>query len=233
MRTIITLALMLVSMVMLDMATDVWTCVFLKALASFFFVLTGFFAMKERKSGSAYSRIIMAGLVSGMIGDVFMDLANLPDGDLYFIIGLVIFALGHVFYLIAFFKKTSFRWLNLVPTLIAVPAVLFCVPATGMFEFSPPLLFYAVIIYVFVLSFMMGKSFSFTEFRENPGFVRLTMIGAILFALSDLILFFTLFFTPISRLPKDTTTQFVLHVLNLLIYYAGQGLIALSLKKEP
>ncbi|MCR5622163.1 MAG: lysoplasmalogenase [Treponema sp.] len=233
MKTIITFILMLVSMALLDMSTDVWTCVLLKAFASFFFVLTGFFALRERKSGSSYSKIILTGLVFGMIGDVFMDLSNLPDGGPYFIIGLVTFALGHVFYLIAFFKKSRFHWFNLIPTIIAVPAVLFLVPATGVFEFNPQLLFYAVIVYVFVLSFMMGKSFSFTEFKENPSFVRLTIIGAVLFAISDVILFFTLFFTPLSRLPKHGTTQFIFHVLNLLTYYVGQGLIALSLKKEP
>ena len=232
MKSLVTFVLMLVSMGALDLTDDLLLRVVFKALTSILFVLTGLFAIGERKSGSGYARLILTGLVFGFAGDVLLELANLK-GDLYFVIGLVTFALGHVFYLIAFFRKSRFQWFNLIPTCIVIPAVLIAVPVTGAFEFTPPALFYAVIAYGVILTFMVGKSFSFTAYKDNPAFVRLTVTGAILFAVSDIILLFILFFRPVLVLPREDTVKQVLTVCNLLTYYLGQGLIALSLRKEP
>ncbi|MBQ9537691.1 MAG: lysoplasmalogenase [Treponema sp.] len=232
MKSIITFILMLVSMAALDMTSDLVLRVFFKALTSVLFVLTGIFAMRERNSGTSYAKLILTGLILGFAGDVLLELANLK-GDLYFVIGLVTFALGHVFYLIAFFKKSPFQWFNLIPTFIVIPAVLIAVPVTKAFEFNPPALYYAVLAYGVILTFMVGKSFSYTAFKGSTAFVRLTIIVAILFAISDIILLFILFFKPVLVLDRENCTKIVLTVFNLLTYYIGQGLIALSLRKEP
>ena len=233
MHSIITFILMLASMAALDMTVKGTVLrLSLKALTSLFFVLTGILAMRERKSGSSYAKLILTGLILGFVGDVLLEYTNMA-GPIYFVIGLVSFALGHAFYLIAFFKRTSFRWYSIIPVLIVVPTVLVAVPVTGAFQFDPPALFYAVIAYGIILTFMVGMSFCFTAFKEHPAFVRLTIIGAVLFAISDIILLFILFFKPALALPASSKEIVILTVCNLLTYYLGQGLIALSLRKEP
>ncbi|MBP5465130.1 MAG: lysoplasmalogenase [Treponema sp.] len=243
MKSIITFVLMLLSMVVLDLTGEmpVQLCglslrVYAKTITSILFVLTGIFAMRERRGGvkgGPYARLVLTGLLFGLIGDVFMALNKDFGGFLYVSVGLVTFALGHVFYLIAFSRKSRFHWFNLIPLLIIIPAILIAVSLTGKFKFSPPALFYAVIAYGVILSCMVGRSLSFTDFREHPAFVRLTIIGTILFATSDLILLFIMFYTPVASLPSNTPVRVTLSVFNLLTYYVGQGLIALSLKEEP
>ena len=231
MKSIVTFVLMLVSMLALDCTGDLVMRVVFKALTSVLFVLTGILATGERKSGSAYARLVLVGLALGCAGDILLELSNL-EGELYFVLGLSTFALGHVFYLIAFFRKTRFQWFNVIPTLIVIPAVLIAVPATGAFQFDPPALFYAVIVYGVILTFMVGKSFSFTAFKDDRAFARLTITGALLFAVSDIILLFILFFKPVLAMDRDDTVKLALTVFNLLTYYVGQGFIALSLRME-
>ena len=243
MKSAITFVLMLLSMVGLDVVGEmpVYLCglslrVYVKTITSFLFVLTGVFAMKERREGvkaGPYAKLILTGLIFGFIGDIFMALNKDFGGFLYVSIGLVTFALGHVFYLIAFIKKSRFRWYNLIPLFVIIPAILLAVMQTGKFKFNPPALFYAVISYGVILSLMVGKSLSFTCFKETPSFIRLTIIGTVLFATSDLILLFIMFFGPVASLPSDTPVRVTLSVINLLTYYVGQGFLALSLKKEP
>lgn len=239
MKSIISFVAMLIAMLALDFSLtggDLLLQVYLKGLASVLFVLTGIFALCERpkirgRTGS-YACFILLGLLFGFVGDVSMQLADIK-GDLCFIIGLVTFALGHIFYLAAFFKKSHFRWFNLLPTLTVIPLFLFAIPASGQFEFNPSFLFFAVIAYGVILTFMVGKSLSFTEFKGQPAFVRMTIAGAILFAISDIILLFILFFKPVIALSQFDPVRLTLRFAGLLTYYPGQGLIALSLKKEP
>lgn len=155
------------------------------------------------------------------------------EGELYFIVGLITFALGHIFYLIAFFNKSSFRWYNLLLTLLVIPTAVFGIPLSGAFEFNPSFLFFAVIAYGVIMTFMVGKSLSFVEFKGHPRFVQMTIIGAILFGISDIILLFILFFKPVSSLAQFDPFLLMLRMVGLVTYYVGQGLIALSLKKEP
>lgn len=243
MKSIITFVLMLIAMLVLDLTGEmpVQLCglslrVYAKTITSVLFVLTGMIALRERRGGvkgGPYAPLVLCGLLSGLIGDVFMALNKEFGGFLYISVGLVTFALGHVFYLIAFSRKSRFRWFNLLPLFVIVPAILIAVPVTGKFTFRLPALFYAVIAYGVILSCMTGRSLSFSGFREHPAFVRLTIVGTILFAASDLILLFIMFYTPVASLASNTPVRITLSVFNLLTYYVGQGLIALSLKEEP
>ena len=226
---------MLVSMFTLCLSLltgDLVLHVYLKALASIFFVLSGFFALKERRKAGSYAYLVLLGLLFGCIGDVSMQVSDLK-GELYFIVGLVTFALGHIFYLLAFFKKSRFRWTDLILTLLFIPLALIGIPLSGAFVFNPSFLFFAVMAYGIILTFMVGKSFAFTEFKEHPGFVRLTITGAVLFAVSDVILLFILFFKPVTAMAQFDPRLLALRIFGLITYYAGQGLIALSLRKEP
>ncbi len=235
MKSIICFVAMLVTMMTLSLSLltgNLVLQVYLKALASILFVCAGLFAARERRSGSSYVRFILLGLIFGCVGDISMQISDIK-GELYFIIGLVTFALGHVFYLVAFFKKSSFRWYNLILTLLVIPAAIVGIPLSQAFEFNPGFLFFAVIAYGVIMTFMVGKSLSFVEFKGHPRFVQMTIIGAILFGISDIILLFILFFKPVSSLAQFDPFLLMLRMVGLVTYYVGQGLIALSLKKEP
>ena len=92
MKSLVTFVLMLVSMGALDLTGDLLLRVVFKALTSILFVLTGLFAIGERKSGSGYARLILTGLVFGFAGDVLLELANLK-GDLLSLMCAICYAI--------------------------------------------------------------------------------------------------------------------------------------------
>ena len=193
-----------------------------KTLTSILFLGTGIIATKESgNKASPYAKLMITGLILGLGGDVFLGLDYITP--LCFVIGLILFALGHVFYLIAFFRITKFNWYNLIPTLIVMPTFFLLKSIPGLLAFNG--LFLAVAIYGFILTFMVGKSLSLQSWDKNKSrFVKLTITGSILFAVSDIILLFILFMPAAKSLANPLT------VLNLSTYYMGQGLLALSLR---
>ncbi len=71
-----------------------------------------------------------------------------------------------------------------------------------------------------IISFMVSKSISLlTLFNLNSKGISLIFIGAMLFFISDIILSFIYFYKKPAK---------PLVALNLITYYIGQGLIALS-----
>ncbi len=200
----------------------------IKTITSVFFVAAGFFAAKDRNKWSTYTKLIFAGLVFGFLGDFLLGLDFL--GTIWFITGVVAFAVGHIFYIVAFSKVLPLRWYNFLPGALFLPFFLFLVIVVGMFDFNG--LFPAVIIYSLILAFMLGKSIGFASYLKGKDkvFGKYTLFGAILFAISDFILLFIFFAIAVKN---NSLLSRILSIMCLLTYYSGQGLIALSLKEEP
>lgn len=86
-----------------------WTAaVLLKGLASLFFVALGIVC--SLKTGfNDYDKLIIAGLILGLLGDVFLNLRHVFKslGDKIFLIGVAAFLFGHIVYLVAVAPKAG------------------------------------------------------------------------------------------------------------------------------
>ena len=169
-----------------------------KPLASAGFVLI---ALSEGAVGSAYGRIILAGLVLGALGDVALMF------DRWFLAGLALFAAGHVAYVLAFLVNGS-----VTLTTAAVGAALGLGSALWLLPRVDAAMKVPVAVYILIISVMVAVAIG----QPQPTFVR---IGAPLFAVSDLLVARERFVAPDPRN----------RVWGLPMYYTAQVLIALSI----
>ncbi|MCW8985856.1 MAG: lysoplasmalogenase [Thermoanaerobaculales bacterium] len=174
-----------------------------KTAASATFVLLG--ALRW-SSGDTVGGWIVAGLALCAVGDVLLL------GDRSFDIGLVVFLLGHVFYIAAFHAALPIdRWsLPVLAPLLIVSgsAARWLWPHLGHRRIS-------VLAYVVVISVMVWGGVSAFAKSALPWTAA---VGAILFYLSDL---------AVAR-HRFVQKSFINRALGLPIYYLGQLLLALT-----
>lgn len=224
METIISFAMLLVSLLVLTISRIkglyILTVIF-KTTCSLLFLAVAHFARKEcqKENKTTYFKLMFLGLFFSLLGDVFLVIEGF---DIFFILGVFSFACAHISYTIAFFQFGKMSKANLILTIIFFSFLLYLMSNkewVDLGQMKPMILGYAVL-----LSLMAAKSFSALKYyRENPYFVTLTILGAILFFISDCLLLFAFF-------GKQDLSY--LETINNPIYYVGQGLFGLSFRKE-
>ncbi len=204
--------------------TDVKSLMF-KAITSVMFILTGVFLTIGKPS--LYSGLIVAGLVCGILGDIWLDMKFMYRQDEKFLTnaGFISFAFGHFFYTAAIIAGASdFKAVSLLPSLgiavIAALAVYFGEKIMklkyGSYKMISTL--YGGLLF-FVTVFGLFTSI-FSGFKENIH-LFIFFIGGVLFVISDLILSGTYFGEGKNR-PFDIVT-------NHISYYLAQFVIASSI----
>ena len=168
--------------------------------------------------------LIILGLVCGVIGDLTLDLkvtyqeTNLRHSDLYTFFGMGAFGVGHMLYIVAVSIFFAFSgWSILIS--VALTALIFTISLFFLKmqfgKFLIPSIVYALLLTLFLACTIVAGIFvGFTA----P--VILLVVGAGLFLLSDLVL---------SMIYFDGNEARVLIIVNHVLYYAAQFLIALSL----
>lgn len=160
-----------------------------------------------------YFRLILAGLLLCLAGDVFLVFFSRPR---LFLAGLLAFLAGHVCYSIAFL---TLAW-PARGSLIAIAALLTL--SGGVFVWLRPRLgqmLVPVIAYIAVITLMVIGALSLMENESRDGTGRvLALTGAFLFYLSDLFVARQRFATP----------SYLNRLLGLPLYFAAQFLIAFS-----
>lgn len=207
-----------------------------KSLASLSFVLLAVCILFRKDCRKfKYKKLIFIGLCFGCIGDICLNL-NFVSGmeTAFFLFGLAAFFIGHVFYAWAFVDRSPIQILTFLPVVLTLAVFVYLVRQfPDAFELGP--LFIPVLIYGAMVSFMASKSLGLFRYREKTvRGVWLTVLGAVLFYVSDFILLF-LFFVPAfsSKTPGYNRMVFIILTLgNSIIYYTGQMLMALSLKEN-
>jgi hypothetical protein len=202
--------------------------VFLKSLVSALFIAVGVYGA-FRSAGAERAVLcpfVLLGLLFGLLGDVWLDLKYVfPEKDEPFTYaGFCVFGIGHVLYiaglLLAFPAEK--------PLYVIAPLLLAVLMSAGNAALEKPMglcfgkLKTTVIVYGFLLFSTVALSGSLAlccGLQEKP--LNLFFAGAVLFALSDLVLSGTYFGTGKDR-PVDI-------ILNYLSYYPAQFLIASSL----
>lgn len=192
-----------------------------KTITSLLFIAICVSSYKILYFNTQYFIFILFALITSLIGDVFLAFNTNEEDEVskMFVYGLISFSIAHIFFSLAFATLTPVLiWHVLLFILISIISILFLNLIKG-FDFKGA--YKLVVTYSIIISFMVTRALSLTPLiHENFLSTILIIIGACLFFLSDLILCFIYFH---KKSPSYMTA------LNLLCYYVGQGLIALSL----
>ena len=224
METIISFAMLLVSILALVISRIKGVYVLMvifKTTSSLLFLAIAHFAQKEcqKEHKTTYYKLMSLGLFFSLLGDVFLVIKGI---DTLFILGVFSFACAHIFYTIAFFQFEKMSKVNLILTILLFSFLFWLMSNkewVDLGQLKPMILGYALL-----LSLMAAKSFSALKYyKENPYFVTLTILGSLLFFVSDCLLLFAFF-------GKQDLSY--LETVNNPIYYVGQGLFGLSFRKE-
>ncbi len=171
--------------------------VVLKVLTTLTLFLTVLFDSIFLNHDNKVELLVAFGLLSGALGDFFLEF------DRFFIPGMGAFLLGHIFYVLGFYKMGGIPSFGIIFVLLLT--------GIGYFLFLKRFLSkekLAVFLYVLAISTMVAFS--------SVNVVAFS--GAILFFLSDLLLSYDKY---VKRIPNRD-------LLVLLLYFAGQLLITLS-----
>jgi len=183
-----------------------------KPVLSALFVLTAVIA-PHRQDG--YSTLVLAGLLLCMGGDIFLIFF---DSRKLFLAGLAAFLSGHVLYAIAFFSVSSPGGVAWTGAALSIAA------GCGIFIWLRPFLgkmLVPVAAYIAVITAMViGASSVMGDARFSVAGRLLVFYGALLFFVSDI------FVARHRFIRKEYRNRF----LGLPLYYAGQFMIALSVR---
>lgn len=127
--------------------------------------------------------------------------------------GLSAFLITHIFYIVAFISVIDIFhwWFPVILSIIGVSFVLYIYPNLGYQKKTP------VILYIVFILVMVWTAAEVLEQDPQIGAI-LILFGAVLFAVSDLIL-------ALNRFQKSYSSA---RALNLMAYYTAQILIASS-----
>lgn len=184
----------------------------MKGIASGGFVIIGAVNLiyaYTKKARNGFIWFLFFGLLLSMIGDMILGID--------FIIGALIFALGHIFYFIAFCSLNKFENRDTIPSMILFIGSVALLTLTPYFDFGGSLMLVVCIFYALIISLMAGKAIS--SFLKDKSLINLIiLIGAVLFFFSDVMLVFTVF----GGAPAIADT------LCLFSYWPGQTILAFS-----
>ena len=188
--------------------------VILKGLASLCFVLLG----KSTGNGSMMSRLILIGLILGCIADVLLNLRYVFEkkGKIIFLVGILVFLSGHIFYLAAIMPMCRYPVLcgptAAVVTFFLMKWIFTKITAQKAFKIFG-------IFYIGAIVLMNTVALC-NLITDRSMFTVIYALGAILFLVSDIVLILNTF---------GKESKFSLRITNLSLYYVGQILIAVSL----
>lgn len=204
-----------------------------KVFCSLIFVLLGVIAAKSTGNNTLFADYMIIGLALGMVGDLLLH--SLTKNMLPYILGVIAFLVGHIYYIMALQKaiyttgyhKGAFTWYEIA--IIAVIVVLALVYAikTDVFKRKGAMA-YGLLAYGIVLATMLAKAIRYVigeiafGVNDHMFMVALTIgLGAILFVLSDLSLGIIL--SAEKELKKG------MRIFNIATYYTAQVLLAASI----
>ncbi len=175
-----------------------------------FIASTGFLATAVSAGAlrHGFGRIIFAGLLLSMAGDMFL----VGQSQRHFLLGLASFLLAHIAYTTAFIQHGQDRryaLLSAVPIVVAAVLVLAWLEPHLEAPVELP-----VQVYVAAISLMVVTAFG----ARGAGASRLLVLGALLFFVSDLAV----------AMQRIVAPGFPAYLWGLPLYYSGQLCLALG-----
>lgn len=193
-----------------------------KTLTSLGFVLIAFTSLFLGKDGTSESRYVyfislLPGLIFCTAGDIFLAIRSITKKLKWFAWGITMFALAHVLFVISIDRYADYAWWTyLIPLVSVVIAyILFDLPTVDAGKAK-----WACLIYAYVVTLFGVRAFICMHTWEYSMQGILLFMGALLFFASDTMLVFLYF-------GKEKIKW--LHAANLVSYYLGVGLVAMSI----
>ncbi|MCR5088210.1 MAG: lysoplasmalogenase [Oscillospiraceae bacterium] len=189
--------------------------VILKGMASLCFVILGLLC----SPGTQMAKLIVWGLIFGCIADVMLNLRWIvrEKGKLVFLLGILIFLGGHIFYLAAILRICSVR---LVCVLLG--AVLTGLLMIWIFRQITAEKAFKIFGVVYIGAIVIMNTVAVGNLITSPSaFTGIFAGGAVLFLISDIVLILNTF---------GSESKMSLRITNLGLYYVGQLMIAISLR---
>ena len=181
-----------------------------KGCLSLLFILA---ALVQKDPLSPYFGFVVTGLLFCLAGDVFLALPQKKA----FMLGLVSFLVGHVFYVVGFFSvagPSGWTWVSLLVTAM-LSGLVYRWLRSHLGKMKGP-----VIAYMVVITVMVCAASTVLGVRDLGLSGRvMAFSGAVAFYFSDV-------FVARDRFMKN---EFINRLVGLPMYYAGQFLIAFSL----
>lgn len=208
---------MAILLICADIAYVLVGTLLIKSIASLIFVAIGFvnltYLLKVNKQKSLSAYLLFIGLCFACLGDIFLEIE--------FIVGAILFAVGHVFYFVSYCQILKFKWKDLIySAMIFVPSLIIIL-FVPLFDFGGVVMQVLCCVYAFVISIMVGKAIS-NYVRVKTKLNLIILIGSVLFFFSDFMLLFNVF-SDLSR---------VFGVLCLATYYPAENLLAYSILRH-
>lgn len=192
----------------------------MKICASSVFIYTAILSYINNPTNFNYFILIFIALIFAFLGDVFLSLKGKPleKLDTMFFLGLASFVMTHIFYSSAFITLGSFNiFISILTVLVSLTLITFF-KSLKNFDFKNGTI--PSYIYIFAISFMFCNALGLIKCNLDKALLLLLIIGPLLVFISDFIISFIFFF---KNCPK------FLRPVNLITYYLGQILIALSI----
>ena len=196
-----------------------------KMICSALFMVSAVCCLLYSGNYTLFSAFMLAGLVFGLIGDL---LIHYPvDKNSIATLGGTSFAIGHIFYILAFstaIKKITpeekiFHYRVIIVTLciVAVGVIIKFVKKIKLGVFAFPVLIYAIVIVT-----MLTTAYQLTfRMHFNAGVLFTLMLGAVLFVLSDASIVLLMF----GGMGHNRRLKFF----NIVTYFLGQILLGTSI----
>lgn len=186
----------------------------MKGCASFGFVLLGvinlLYGNREKWGGRSFAVILVIGLLVGMAADIVLEIN--------FMLGALVFAVGHVFYIIAYSRLYAFRVKDLIPATVLFTAITAIILFLPIFDFGGMVMKVVCIVYAAIIGVMVGKAFSNYK-ASSKVLTKILAVGSALFLFSDVMLLFSNF----AQVPD------IVGSLCVNTYYPAQAILAYSL----
>lgn len=193
----------------------------LKMCGSSVFIYTAILSYINNPTNLNYFILIFIALIFSFLGDVFLALKSKPleKLDTMFLLGLTSFVITHILYSSAFITLGSLNiFIFILAVLVSLTLITFF-KSLKNFSFKNGTI--PSYIYIFAISFMFCNALGLIKCNLNKTSLLLLIIGPLLLFISDFIIAFIFF---LKNSPK-----LLLGSINLITYYLGQILIALSI----
>lgn len=142
--------------------------------------------------------ILLTALTFSWIGDIIMMFAD--KGEIYFILGLIVFLIAHLFYIILFNNqlktenhKNKLVFIIGIGVIVLYLSTILSLLLPNLAELKIP-----VIIYAIVISTMLLYAFKGSLHWQNPANISI-LLGALVFVSSDSILAINKFYTSLPN----------------------------------
>lgn len=186
-----------------------------KGLASVCFVLLGLLC----SGGGEAARILVYGLILGCIADVLLNIRFVikKKVQLIYLLGITVFLAGHIVYLIAILNMSAIQIICAV-----IGMILAIILIKWMYKRITISRKIKIAGAIYLEAIMLLNAVAIGNVISSPGsFTFVFALGTFLFLISDVLLILNTFGSD----PKRS-----IRIIHILLYYAGQVLIALSLK---